>query len=115
MNATLITIAVFAIVLAPFAMFMLLLYARSRRPAVEPGPPKPSSLDALPIASQRWIAAAGLAILMGLGSHGQRLYANVWIDRIIWFLVPLFLGAAFGHWQADRMAKADRSSPGQPL
>jgi len=109
MNTTLMTIAVFAALFAPFAIFMMLLWARSRRPMVESGPSKPSALNALPIATQRWIAAAGFVALMGVGSHGQRIYANVWLDRIIWILVPLFLGVAFGHWQADRTARANRS------
>lgn len=105
----LITIAVFAILMAPFVVFMLMLYARSRRPARQPAEPRSSAWNVLPLPTQRWIAAAGLVALMGLGSHGQRIYANVWIDRIIWILVPLFLGAPFGHWQADKMSRADRS------
>jgi hypothetical protein len=109
MNSTLITITVFAIVFAPFAGLMLALYVRSRRPVRQPAAPKPSAWTALPLATQRWMAAAGLVALMGLGSHGQRIYANVWIDRIVWLLVPLFLGAAFGHWQAAKMARADHS------
>lgn len=103
---TLMTITVFAILLAPFAIFMALLYARSRRPLTAPDRPKSPSRSP-PVVSQRYLAAAAPAAGMGVASHAQRIYANVWIDAIIWFLVPLFLGAALGHWQAGRMAKVD--------
>jgi hypothetical protein len=107
MSPTLITIAVFAILFAPFAVLILLLYARSRR-RIDPGAPRKSyPWDGLPLATQHWALAAIFVATMGLGSHAQRIYANVWIDRIIWVLAPLFLGVALGHWQADRMAKTE--------
>ncbi len=100
------------IVLAPFAIFLALLRfvpqaKRERMFAVD----VPIWRNLPKETKEYLLGALSLVVIGSVGSHWPIDFGRPWMTNLFWASVALSLGAAFGHWEADRKRKIRLGMP----